>query len=41
MYLFILLILMSLSFINKKFEALAEKEKAVNDYYDPVNRKGK
>jgi hypothetical protein len=32
---------MSISFVNRKFEALAAKEKAVNDYYDPLNRKGK
>jgi len=32
---------MSISFINRKFEALAAKEKAVNDYYDCLNHKGK
>lgn len=32
---------MSISFINRKFEALAQREKAVNDYYDVLQRKGK
>lgn len=32
---------MSILLINKKFDELSLKEKALNDYYDPVNRKGK
>ncbi len=38
---FIKKIKMSISFINRKFEVLAKKEKAVNDYYDPLTKHGK
>jgi hypothetical protein len=29
---------MSLTFINKKFEKLQEKEQIINNFYDPVKR---
>ena len=32
----LIILIMSLTILNRKFDALAEKEKAINAYFDPI-----